>query len=204
MDQIIVDGISFIRSDRPYYYNSTNRLYLHRYIWMKHYGDIPEGYQIHHKDGDALNNSIDNLEILPGSEHTSLHMNNLSPERKKFLSANVKEKALPEAIKWHKSEEGRDWHKEHYENTKDKLHEKVKTNCSQCQKEFLSIRRETNTFCSNKCKAKYRRESGVDDEIRVCVGCSETYSANKYSKRKYCSRKCANIHKSKDSPNLRE
>ena len=46
---------------------------LHRVIWEEHYGSIPKGYIVHHKDGNKLNNSIDNLELLTNEEHTSLH-----------------------------------------------------------------------------------------------------------------------------------
>ncbi len=48
---------------------------LYQYIWMVANGcDIPEGYDIHHKDNNPLNNSIDNLELVNHSEHRSKHM----------------------------------------------------------------------------------------------------------------------------------
>lgn len=34
-------------------------LYLHRMV----YGDIPEGYDVRHKNGDTMNNTQDNLEL---------------------------------------------------------------------------------------------------------------------------------------------
>ena len=46
---------------------------LHRLIWEKHYGPIPEGYVIHHKDGNKLNNNISNLECMPNGDHSRLH-----------------------------------------------------------------------------------------------------------------------------------
>lgn len=39
------------------------RLYA-RYIWEQHYGPIPKGRLIIHKDGDPLNDSIDNLLMI--------------------------------------------------------------------------------------------------------------------------------------------
>ena len=30
----------------------------HRVIWEKHHGKIPEGYDIHHIDGDGHNNDV--------------------------------------------------------------------------------------------------------------------------------------------------
>lgn len=48
-------------------------VYLHREVYEKHYGSIPKGYIVHHKDGDKLNNSIDNLELMSRAEHASIH-----------------------------------------------------------------------------------------------------------------------------------
>lgn len=38
-----------------------------------HYGPIPKGFIIHHKDGDKTNNSIDNLELMSRARHASIH-----------------------------------------------------------------------------------------------------------------------------------
>lgn len=38
--------------------------YFHRVIWFYFNGEIPEGYEINHKDEDKSNNSLDNLELL--------------------------------------------------------------------------------------------------------------------------------------------
>ena len=46
---------------------------VHRYIWEQLNGKIPDGYHIHHKDENKLNNSIDNLECISASEHAKLH-----------------------------------------------------------------------------------------------------------------------------------
>ena len=39
---------------------SPERL-LHRRIWIDNFGAIPEGFVVHHKDGDWTNNRIENL-----------------------------------------------------------------------------------------------------------------------------------------------
>lgn len=46
---------------------------LHRYVWMQCHGKIPEGFQIHHKDKNRLNYSIDNLELIKASDHARHH-----------------------------------------------------------------------------------------------------------------------------------
>ena len=65
---------------------------LHRLIYEKHYGKIPEGYHIHHIDGDKLNNEISNLECLTASEHVSLHMQGNNHMSGKHLSDETKMK----------------------------------------------------------------------------------------------------------------
>lgn len=46
---------------------------IHRIVWEAVNGTIPEGYEIHHKDKDRNNNSIDNLELLDSKTHKRNH-----------------------------------------------------------------------------------------------------------------------------------
>lgn len=46
----------------------------HRWIWEKHNGcKVPVGFHIHHKNGDKIDNRIENLELISASEHRKLH-----------------------------------------------------------------------------------------------------------------------------------
>src|SRR5258708_4095523 len=63
---------------------------LHRSIWELINGPIPDGFHIHHIDGNKLNNNIENLQCLSHAEHLSLHM---TSNKKLHL--------------WHRTEEGR-------------------------------------------------------------------------------------------------
>jgi HNH endonuclease/Helix-turn-helix domain of resolvase len=71
----------FVFGDNKYTLNTNNyyrrtdgdRELLHRDVWKSVHGDIPMGYDIHHKDEDKSNNDIENLELLPTAEHTQLH-----------------------------------------------------------------------------------------------------------------------------------
>ena len=47
--------------------------YVHRLVWALTYGPIPNGYDVHHKDENRLNNAIENLEAMPAPEHHRLH-----------------------------------------------------------------------------------------------------------------------------------
>lgn len=70
------------------YYGKTRgkRNLLHRDVWTSSKGSIPEGYDIHHINGDKSDNRIENLECLPKSEHTRLyspHNNQYTKGRKR-------------------------------------------------------------------------------------------------------------------------
>lgn len=53
--------------------NKANHQYVARMVYEEAFGTIPEDMIIHHKDGDKLNNSVDNLEALTRAEHNSEH-----------------------------------------------------------------------------------------------------------------------------------
>ena len=57
------------------YFAKTNkdRTLLHRDIWEFYNGTIPEGWDVHHKDKNKLNNASYNFECLPKADHTRLH-----------------------------------------------------------------------------------------------------------------------------------
>ena len=49
------------------------RCLVHRGCWEAHHGPIPEGFHVHHVDGDTCNNRIENLVCLSLSEHRAIH-----------------------------------------------------------------------------------------------------------------------------------
>ena len=46
---------------------------LHRYVWEQANGPIPDGYIIHHKNGDRYDNRLENLEMVTHQEHSEHH-----------------------------------------------------------------------------------------------------------------------------------
>jgi len=54
-------------------YCPKKTMMYHRLVWSKYNGKIPEGYHIHHIDGNKLNNDISNLQLISSSEHSKLH-----------------------------------------------------------------------------------------------------------------------------------
>ena len=182
------NGLHFTRDDRTgYYLNSTIQKRMHRYVWESYNGEIPVGYEIHHKDHNPANNDIDNLELMTAQDHRKYHakiqgVKNVESGHLDNIRGMTKE--------WHASAEGLEWHRKHYERTKDKLHAKRKFVCEFCGKEFEAEHTGNNRFCSNKCKSAWRRKSGVDDETRECQVCGRHFTINKYSRTRTCSRVC--------------
>lgn len=197
-----VDGIRFTRDSRTGYYLSSQSIHgkrkrLHVYVWEKHNGSIPKGYEVHHATGDKARNEIDDLQLLTAEEHRAYHINHMSEERREQLRKNLEEKARPKASEWHRSEEGREWHRKHGRDTW-KNRKPITYTCTNCGNEFESLNVYTdnsNRFCCNNCKSAWRRKTGVDNEQRNCEICGSEFTANKYSKAKRCSQ-CRHIKRS--------
>jgi hypothetical protein len=66
-------------NDGYYEYRGTrslkrkDRQRLHRAVWESANGPVPEGYVIHHIDGNKGNNALENLEMVTKYEHTRIH-----------------------------------------------------------------------------------------------------------------------------------
>lgn len=175
---------------RAYYWahlrNGESPVALHRRKWANEHGEIPDGHIIHHKDGDTLNNDLANLECITVSEHAERH-----PDMGGTQSEEHLQKMLDGASEWHQSDEGRAWHKQHYENVKEELHKKRYTHeCAVCGDEYQTNRKKKTKYCSKECenKQQYQRHQ----EKRECVVCGDTFETSKYSDAKHCSQGCIN------------
>lgn len=181
---------------RRYKWGTPGPRNLHRAIWEFHNGPIPEGCHIHHKDGNTMNNSPDNLECLTMHDHRSQHATEMGCWSKSDKNKENLGKIRPKAVAWHGSPEGHAWHVEHGKDTW-RVREKTHTlTCQHCGTVFTSFWA-TAKMCSRNCIAAARRASGVDNEDRVCVTCGGTFSTNKYLKQRNCSKACANVAQSR-------
>lgn len=117
-DGVEVDGLWFGRTGKNAYYwhkrADKTSISLHRYVWEKHNGPVPQGFVVHHIDHDTSNNELVNLELVVDSDHARYHL-----ERRVASGALDRDAALTKAREaakaWHRSEEGRRWHREHAE-----------------------------------------------------------------------------------------
>ena len=181
------------QSTRDYfkYSNSEGKTKsLHVAIYEQATGKkVPEEYHIHHEDGNPLNNEISNLLCLSSSEHLRMHAKEYHKNNKDFVKANLAA-IRPLTKEWHASEEGRKWHSEHASEAF-KTREAVQFKCEVCGEPYETKHRGTTRFCSNKCKSKWRRDSGIDNIEKTCKTCGKPFTTNKYSKARFCSKKCS-------------
>lgn len=197
VDEVEFNGITFRRypesdnrSDRSYYRPSGDYIEegveaLHREVWKHHHGEIPDDHLIHHKDGDPTNNDIENLECITYAEHVDRHPG-------MGLSPSDIQAGIEAAKSWHASDEGREWHSDHWADSLAKAFTEVEKQCDQCGGEFTDRSAQgAGRFCSNACKAKARRERGDDDEERICEICRQPFTVNKYQSTSTCSRRCS-------------
>jgi hypothetical protein len=115
-DGVEYDGLWFARTGKNQYYwhkraNKTT-VSLHRYVWEQHFGPIPDGFVVHHIDHDPANNTVENLELLDNREHARRHLIERIETGALDLEAAL-EKAREAAKVWHRSPEGREWHRQH-------------------------------------------------------------------------------------------
>ncbi len=212
-EKIEIDGIEFYRypkaksrSARCYFETraACGERLLHRYIYAKSHGPIPEGNHIHHKDTNTLNNEIGNLECLTPSAHNKEHLSDES--RQQLLAANSKRMSAL----WKKEQE---WRK----NTPEgqafaaevvmKMHAgqrlargKFTITCKQCgtEKEMAGTKEGTAPeYCSKPCRLKaWKIKNGHAHEEREfqCEHCGKS-SVTKKALKRFCTRQCKTDHK---------
>ena len=163
---------------------------LHRAVWESVHGAIPDGCHIHHINGDPFDNRVENLECIDGRQHASEHAKhpnswNNSAECREHLAG-----IRPKAARWHGSPAGVEWHREHGKRTWENR-ASAPAVCESCSSEYETLTPHKARFCSKACKAKHRRDSGVDNEVRKCVSCDTPFTVNRYAEKRTCSRPCA-------------
>ena len=134
---------------------------LHREVWRVAFGNIPKGSHIHHRDRNASNNALSNLECVEASEHLSQTWRE-SPKARLAPDKHFTERARAAAADWHRSEEGRLWHRRHMERVQSWTKwRRVKKQCLFCNNEFVGVERKTGysqKYCCANCKAAYYRK----------------------------------------------
>lgn len=191
VEYLELDGIKYRRyplsnskKKRLYYHSSYNKSY-HRKLWEKLYGKIPDGYHIHHKDGNPLNNNIENLECVSPQEHGKRHSTLALFDKQKDIYSKSRI--------WHGSLEGKEHHKNIW-----KIREKNKVNCKYCHKEIEKFKYSIGYTC-NECKIKNSIEiqktkpKKKKEKILIyknCIICNEKIIQKTKRTKLFCSKGC--------------
>ena len=188
------NGVRYYRRPDGYYQSdhAHGDQYMHRAVWAHHHGPIPDGFEVHHDpDRDKSNNDIGNLQLMERGPHASLHGKDRAaadPAAVAVHMANIR----PKASEWHRSEEGRAWHREHAVRVAEGL-AVVDQNCVRCGKPYqVKVGKRKVGYCTPYCQTAARKERGDDDETRTCTVCGTDFTIDRYSRTKTCGRACGN------------
>lgn len=90
------NGVTYYYDGKYFTNKWKDKLRLHQRVWEHHNGHIPQGWHVHHKNGDKTDNRLENLECLSAADHMRLHPNT-KPFPKAALVAAAAEKKTPAA-----------------------------------------------------------------------------------------------------------
>lgn len=176
---VVFNGITFRRypsakqwSHRVYYtphagHRRNGVGALHQEIWKQHYGEIPQGCIIHHRNENPFDNSIGNLECVTKTEHNQRHKKGRADRAQTSIGKSSLDKARAAAAVWHKSPEGIEWHKKHGKASWSKR-QKQSATCALCGKEFFTFIPERAKFCGWRCRQRqYANEGRYTEQQRA-------------------------------------
>lgn len=176
-------GKRFYQQKDGYWVNSMP-IHAQRWVWINCNGAIPDGMDVHHKDGDKSNNEIENLELLSRSDHLKRHW---AEGRYDLIQ---RREQLKEARKWLKTPEGRkkqsigskeSWNKK-------KLNPYIKT-CLGCDKSFETYQKWAKC-CDQKCYMRYRRKNRIGFVNKKCWICGNIFFSEKHCRIRTCGKEC--------------
>jgi endogenous inhibitor of DNA gyrase (YacG/DUF329 family) len=190
---IIYNGRKYRKhpNQKYYYVSRKGKNYstcLHRQIWFDAFGEIPKGAEVHHINGNAFDNRLDNLELKKVSDHRRDHMIERA-KKDPTLFIKLQQAGIKKAPEWHRSPEGSEWHKKHALKSGFGKQTFGNHNCEFCDREFVK-KNATSKFCGNNCKSSWRRKYKPDLILAKCNNCGNEFETQKYQARKFCSKGC--------------
>ena len=190
-DLQIFDGVVFHKLPSGYYQGQVK---MHRYVWERLFGKIPDGYVVHHKDRNPENNDIANLQALSADDHIKAHSQDMLSARqpqeftcdccgKTFLAlSNGANRYCSKACQKKYRQRGESYQKENI--------------CVVCGEKFTVRKDKRTKTCSPECLSELRRRTHVtvpQTVTRTCVICGKEFVTNKHKHAQTCSSKCSHV-----------
>lgn len=192
---------------------------LHRAVYSYYHGEIPAGYEVHHRNEDPTDNDVSNLQLKTHSEHQAWHMKNRPQKEYQckycgnlFLSSSVItpmfcSKSCSQKFRYKTDTEirvcpicgaeFRIWKYSHQSccslecgNKSKETRTTIKKECPICHKEFYT-KTESQVCCSSECRAKYTGLKNTKSPlIKKCAYCGKEFTV-KRKNQQYCSHSCS-------------
>lgn len=162
---------------------------LHRSVYEYYFGEIPIGYEIHHRDLNTSNNKVENLQMLTKSEHTRVHFESQTGRfAKKTLICQFCGEEF--AARYHGNNR---FCSEKCRAKARRIECKEERICQFCGKKFLIQNYEQVRYCSVSCAQKDRQKG--QHIIKKCPVCGKEFECckGKSTNKTYCSPECAHI-----------
>lgn len=165
MAYIEYDGVRWYPSKRDLYYRNSRRGLLHRWMYFREVGPIPDGMHVHHRNHDKRDNRPDNFILLAPGEHWAEHG----------------------------AERGDDWHSKGGRAAAANRTARDFT-CTVCGTGFTAERATQRVvrYCSNACRDAGAPSRAR--EQRVCCVCGERFECQRRVATRTCSRRCTSVH----------
>lgn len=173
---VIYRGVVYRRYKGRLYYNpSGGGISLHRQKWIDVRGDIPAGYDIHHRDENHDNNDISNFQCLPRGVHQRHHI-------KKRLAGRLGKQLAA----WRKSKAGRRTLRDNSRKMRERTADRSFA-CSDCG--VLVVTRHPSQRRCPACMAVYEARGY---KLKACEVCGAEFRAksNKKKEVRTCSYRC--------------
>jgi hypothetical protein len=144
---IVFDGRTYYYGSNGYFAARKPCKQLHHAVFEKHTGKkVPSGFQVHHIDGNALNNSPDNLHALSASVHQTNHL----LEQRKIMGHC---KSCGETFST-TERSGRKWCSMRCQNKVTYMKLRLEVICEICSSKYLKNKWSTGRTCSKSCSKK--------------------------------------------------
>ena len=194
------NGVTYLK-DRQGHFTAGRG--IHRTVWAYYNGEIPDGCEIHHLDGNKANNNVENFQCMTHNEHMKLHAKyRRIPQQEKtficqycgkeFVAKNLGHNLYCSAKCFEKARPPR--------NTTTKI-------CAWCGQPFEAPTGKKNPCCSISCgkKLAWEKRRQTQSQTKICKFCGKEFSSAA-TNAVFCSKSCQNKHwkKNHGNPNPRK